>query len=115
MRALRRSGDPHRTVKIRYRWYGPDDKAPMIGQLLASERGRGAYRILRVDNRGGRVDAQTSEVHALLVLTVERAPRSEMEIPGAVTNWLVWDKRVKRVSVLSLGSAVGGDRPRGCS
>jgi hypothetical protein len=86
-------------MKIRYRWDGsdgPGDQMPMIGQLLASEHGRVAYRLLHVDNRGARIHGETHEVHTLLVLTVEHAPRSEMDIPGTVTHPIVWDKRVKK-------------------
>jgi hypothetical protein len=83
-------------MKIRYRWYGPDDQMPMIGQLLASERGRFAYRLLHVDNRGAHVHRETREAYTLLVLTVEHAPSSEMDIPGTVTHRIVWDKRMKK-------------------
>jgi hypothetical protein len=86
-------------MKIRYRWDGPDgpdDQMPMIGQLLASDRGRLAYRLLHVDNRGVRIHGETREAYTLLVLTVEHAPRAEMDIPGTVTHRICWDKRVKK-------------------
>jgi hypothetical protein len=68
---------------------------PMIGQLLASERGRGAYLMTRVDNRGTRRHPTEGE-HELLVMTVERVPRGEMLVEGAVVHWIAWDKRVKK-------------------
>lgn len=80
---------------------------PMIGQLLASDHGRLAYRLLHVDNCGARTHKETQEVHTLLVLTVEHAPRAEMDIPGTVTHRIVWDKRVKkarRLESLTVGA-----------
>lgn len=81
--------------KIRYRYTGPTDQMPMVGQLLASERGRGAYLMTNVDNRGTRQHPTDGE-HELLVMTVERVPRSEMLIAGAVVHWIAWDKRAKK-------------------
>lgn len=64
--------------KLRYRWTDGDDgiPPPMHGDYLMSERGRGGYLILKVDNRGRR-GGLGEPVHTLLVLTVERVTRAE--------------------------------------
>jgi hypothetical protein len=83
-------------MKIRYRWYGDADKGPMIGCYLMSLRGRGAYLVLGVDNRGRR-GGLGEEVYFLLSLTVERVPRAEAEAaPRERFYALYWDKRLKR-------------------
>jgi hypothetical protein len=79
--------------KIRMRWNGPDAEMPMHAHYVASARGRGAYLILGVNNRGVRMHKQTGEPHILLVLTVERVGRAAIDQPDAVVHWIVWDRR----------------------
>jgi hypothetical protein len=64
----------------------------MHGCVLASARGRGAYLIIAIDDRGARMHPVTREVHELLVLTVERISRATMHDHGPVYT-IVWDSR----------------------
>lgn len=80
--------------RIRYRWHGPLEEAPMIGHLLASKKGRGAYRILGITDSGPRTDADGE--HRMLKLVVERVARAAIEEPGAVVHGIVWDRRERR-------------------
>jgi hypothetical protein len=74
-------------MKIRYRWHGPLAEAPMHGCVLASARGRGAYLIIAVNDRGA----------GLHVLTVERISRAAMNDHGPVYG-IVWDKRGRQTA-----------------
>lgn len=91
---MTRSGRPH--PQITYRWYQAETDAPppMLGNLLASKRGRGAYRILGV--RAGRIGTDERGEFQIHRLTVERISRAELDDPGAVVYGIAWDKREKR-------------------
>lgn len=82
-------------VKIRYRWTGtPDEERPMLGHHLASARGRNAYLILAIDDRGYRETGQ-QQAHTLLVLTVERCSRAVLQDRQAVVWGIVWHSRTR--------------------
>ncbi len=88
-------------MKIRYRFYGPDE-IPMHGDYLMSHHGRGGYLILGVDNRGER-GGLGEPVYCLIVLDVERVSRAECVQNGAGRPgpelWaLKWDRRKRRAS-----------------
>lgn len=82
-------------MKIRYRWQGSDESRPMHGCYLMSERGRGGYLILSVDDKGPR-GGLGEPVYHLLVLTVDRVPRSEC-LANPDRLWSIqWDSRKRR-------------------
>jgi len=78
---MTRSRNPQ--PKLRMRW---DGKLPRVGHFLKSPRGRIAYEIAAINDRGQR------NGHRLLLLTCARwDPR---EVPeGAVMHEFHWDKR----------------------
>ncbi len=84
-------------MKIRYRWEPDNDGVPppMHGCYLMSERGRGGYLILAVDNRGKRGGLGVA-VHTLLVLTVDRVSRAEALANSDRLYSIKWDSRAKR-------------------
>lgn len=63
----------------------------MQGHLLASKKGRSAYRILGVSPAGPQ-SAQDGDVRWLKII-VERVPRGEIEEPGAVVHGIAWGRR----------------------
>ena len=84
--------------RIRYRWHAdPTDRIPppMHGDYLMSERGRGGYLILAINNRGRRGGLGVP-VHTLLVLTVDRVSRAEALANVDRLYSIKWDSRAKR-------------------
>ncbi len=84
-------------MKIRYRWTSDPDGVPppMHGDYLMSERGRGGYLILAVNNRGQR-GGLGAPVHTLLVLTVDRVSRAEAIANIDRLYSIKWDSRARR-------------------
>lgn len=81
-------------MKITYRIYEPE-LTPMHGEYLMSQRGRGGYLILAVNNRGGRV-GDDGKAYNLVILTVERVTRAEALEHHDKLWGLVWDKRAPK-------------------
>jgi hypothetical protein len=81
--------------RIRCRFYGPrDGDRPMRGDHLISQRGRGGYLIIAVENRGPR-GGLGAPVYQLLMLTVERATREQCAADPRC--WRIkWDARKRR-------------------
>lgn len=86
-------------MKIRYRFYrdGADGRSPMHGHYLMSERGRGGYLIVGVDNRGPR-GGLGQPVYDLLMLTVERTTRAECQANQDRLWGIKWDARKRRAT-----------------
>lgn len=84
-------------MKIRYRIYGDDGRLPLHGDYLMSQRGRGGYLILGVEDRGPR-GGLGSPVFNLVLLTVERVSRAEcLEHSNRLWN-TKWDARKRRAA-----------------
>jgi hypothetical protein len=84
-------------MKIRYRIYDAADQPPMLGDYLMSERGRGGYLILGVEDRGAR-GGLGEPVFRLVLLAVERVPRAEC-LANCDRLWTIkWDRRKRRAN-----------------
>lgn len=84
-------------MKLRYRWYGPIEDAPMIGCYLMSigPRPRGGYLITGIKNMGKRGGFGRAIYHQL-VLTTERV--SVEDARRGPLFGLKWDRRIRRRS-----------------
>jgi hypothetical protein len=84
--------------RIRYRLYdGHDGDGPRVGHYIMSRRGRGAYLVLGVKDRGRR-GGLGEPVYHLFAVDVERVPRAEGDaaIPAGIVHGITWDSRRRK-------------------
>lgn len=80
------------TGPVRFRWYNLDCPGPMIGDIVAAERGRSCYRVLGHDAGRRGVDRHGNPcIHYRLEL--EQLPRSAMTESSSSILWFSWDRR----------------------
>lgn len=83
---------------IRYRVYGSgDDDGPRVGHYIMAARGRGAYLVLGVVDRGKR-GGLGEPVHHLYAVQVDRVPRADGEaaIAAGICHSIAWDSRGRK-------------------
>lgn len=94
-----------RIPKLRMQWSDDTGSQPRVGEYMMTERGRGGYLVLGINDRGKR-GGLGKPTYRLLILTVERVSRQEAIDHDSHIFW--WLKRERKRPILPAPVSGGG-------